>query len=1358
MNRKTFIFMFFFLTLFTLQIKGQEGTKQLMPNSTDRLYLRVASNFASYNGNTGNSIGTNQRLYIYMNTGEKLHFGFKRRTNLTSPESASFRIKAPDGTIVYTETELPSSGAGYIANYTQASNGANGTIINGTTISGGYTPLTYTATQTGDYYIEFERWDDFAGRTINNAEVDLDYFDATVTDASNNVIINPGSPNTPAGRLWAFRWSMNTTSFTEYPVNTDFYVFTADEFVNKVRYEMKPFVFTLVANSYGSSTTGEDALKRQSIESQPTNIGEYKIFLNDPDQTAFPSTNLPSPVVKAWFEDVLIYDYDYDRTPQAAALTPGTVTVKKNGGTGCTDPSVATFKIESNVSGKATILLDLNGDGEFILGSEDKALYKDISVGANYLTWDLKNGNGDDVANGTFSASATFVARGPAHFPVGDVEGVNGVSASSIRPFNKLDPTIYWDDTQITDWGDDTGAGRMDATKKRQLLIGSTTPRIWTYDDTKDNNTSNYNGNRNTMNTWFNAIDLGIPSFNYQIITDNTACIDGSLPLIGDIAKEGEINNDINFTSDDFTSKFEDPSSASLTKIQVLSLPSDGILYLSSTPVTPNQEINLANLGNLKFTPNASWNGSTSFGWNGNNGTQYGTRVDGTVSITVNGAPTITGISLQSTCVGTATAAIPFTVGDDNTSVSALTLSASSSNLALVPASNVVFGGSGANRTITVTPAAGVSGTSTITVYVNDGTRSSSTSFTVSVGPSVNFTGNTSVCNGNSLNLIAEEVGADSYVWKNPSGATVSTSNSLNISNMDNTKTGTYTLEVTKGSCTGTRNIEVGIFPSVAYTGSPVVCGANLQLTATELAATSYTWRRGATTVGTGQVLNIPVVAGNYTLEVEKDGCTNTSGNIAVSIDPNGPNQNLTVTAASSTICSGSTATIYAENTETGVDYQLKDLANNNIGIVKAGTSGRLEFVTNNIITNTTFKITATKTSVGCTVDLTNQPAITVENAPDATLVVEGSGVCTGTDATVTIKSSQTGISYQAYLGATSIGASQNGTGADLVLNIPANNLSLGSNSISIQASINGCVVTLSNQAIVNMANPPSADRSIEATTCVESGSPAIITIQDSEVGVSYQLRNDADNANIGTTVTGTGGVITLSSEAVTSPITFNILGTGTAGCDATTEVGGTINVFVNTLAIDAKIIPDAETALDSITVLFGETVNIKATGNAANYTWTTRREDNQQQDPTTIISQSSIGDEISVTPQMDTWYVVTGQDTNGCTRSDSVLVRLRSEIYIPSLFSPNDDGNNDAFRIVARGVVELDLKVFDRAGNLLYETQNIEEATTTGWDGTHNGERQPISMYIWAIEGKFFNGAPVQYEGKNQGKINLVR
>jgi hypothetical protein len=99
----------------------------------------------------------------------------------------------------------------------------------------------------------------------------------------------------------------------------------------------------------------------------------------------------------------------------------------------------------------------------------------------------------------------------------------------------------------------------------------------------------------------------------------------------------------------------------------------------------------------------------------------------------VNDAPTITTIANQTTTTGTAVGPLAFTVGDAETAAGSLTVSSSSSNTSLVPNANIVFGGSGANRTVTVTPAAGQTGTATITVMVSDGQLNTPTNFLLTV-------------------------------------------------------------------------------------------------------------------------------------------------------------------------------------------------------------------------------------------------------------------------------------------------------------------------------------------------------------------------------------------------------------------------------------------------------------------------------------------------------------------------------------------------------------------------------------------------------------------------------------------------
>ena len=97
-------------------------------------------------------------------------------------------------------------------------------------------------------------------------------------------------------------------------------------------------------------------------------------------------------------------------------------------------------------------------------------------------------------------------------------------------------------------------------------------------------------------------------------------------------------------------------------------------------------------------------------------------------------APTISTVANQSVAQGVATGALPFTVGDGELNTAILSVSTTSSNTTLVPTANVVLGGTNPNRTVTVTPAAGQNGTSTITLSVTDGIFTTSSSFVLNVG------------------------------------------------------------------------------------------------------------------------------------------------------------------------------------------------------------------------------------------------------------------------------------------------------------------------------------------------------------------------------------------------------------------------------------------------------------------------------------------------------------------------------------------------------------------------------------------------------------------------------------------------
>lgn len=116
--------------------------------------------------------------------------------------------------------------------------------------------------------------------------------------------------------------------------------------------------------------------------------------------------------------------------------------------------------------------------------------------------------------------------------------------------------------------------------------------------------------------------------------------------------------------------------------------------------------------------------------------TNVASNVFTTVVDAVNDPPTISSIADQVAFEDSVVGPLSFTIGDTDSNVNDLTLTSRSSNATIVPAANIVLGGSGANRTVTVTPAANQWGTLSISLTVTDprdGTAT--TSFTVTVNP-----------------------------------------------------------------------------------------------------------------------------------------------------------------------------------------------------------------------------------------------------------------------------------------------------------------------------------------------------------------------------------------------------------------------------------------------------------------------------------------------------------------------------------------------------------------------------------------------------------------------------------------------
>lgn len=195
----------------------------------------------------------------------------------------------------------------------------------------------------------------------------------------------------------------------------------------------------------------------------------------------------------------------------------------------------------------------------------------------------------------------------------------------------------------------------------------------------------------------------------------------------------------------------------------------------------------------------------------------------------------------------------------------------------------------------------------------------------------------------------------------------------------------------------------------------------------------------------------------------------------------------------------------------------------------------------------------------------------------------------------------------------------------------------------------------------------------------------------------------------------------------------YVVVATGTCRID-TAEVRVTVNPL-----------PEIELTADT-TIGAGSSVRLEAFGGVI-YRWS----------PSNFLTDPFVNRPIA-SPPVTTTYTVEVTDENGCVNEKEVTVFVENQLFIPSLFTPNNDGQNDYFRVYGSGIRDLLFEVYDRSGSLLYRTSSVEEALSTGWDGTFNGRPMENGVYVWALKGSYFDGSPLRFEGKNNGFIKLVR
>ena len=127
----------------------------------------------------------------------------------------------------------------------------------------------------------------------------------------------------------------------------------------------------------------------------------------------------------------------------------------------------------------------------------------------------------------------------------------------------------------------------------------------------------------------------------------------------------------------------------------------------------------------------------------------------------------------------------------------------------------------------------------------------------------------------------------------------------------------------------------------------------------------------------------------------------------------------------------------------------------------------------------------------------------------------------------------------------------------------------------------------------------------------------------------------------------------------------------------------------------------------------------------------------------------------ITVGPPATILYSVMTTDSNGCVVNDSALVTVIPDYftYIPNVFSPNGDGNNDYFQVYIRYPEEIKLwsiMVFDRWGEKVFESNDMNFK----WNGTYKGKNLDPGVLVYVAQAVFLNG----YVENLKGSLTLLR
>ncbi len=457
---------------------------------------------------------------------------------------------------------------------------------------------------------------------------------------------------------------------------------------------------------------------------------------------------------------------------------------------------------------------------------------------------------------------------------------------------------------------------------------------------------------------------------------------------------------------------------------------------------------------------------------------------------------------------------------------------------------------------------------------------SSSVAVVINALPIVyNMTGGGGYCvggNGVSVGLANSQSGVNYQLYRGPSlvGTPVAGTGAAITFGLQ-TVAGTYSVLATNAStgCTRvmgtTAAVVVNTLPAVStvYGGGGYCAGGpgvHIGVEATE-AGVNYQLYQGISAIGTpligtggGIDFGEVFVSGTYSVQATNalTGCVaNMSGTATVVI--NTPPAAFAVTGGGTYCAGGAGVPIGLSGSAVGTEYRLYN-GSTALGSPVSGTGVAISF--GNQVAVGTYTVRATGTTTSCTTNMTGSATVSINSNPIAYDVVGGGTLCPGgSGANITLAGSQIGITYQLYMGATTMGTPVTGSGG--VLNM-GTFTTAGSYSAVATNTLTGCTTNMNGSTTISYLTLPAVYAVTGGGNYCSGGSGSAVGLAGSEVGITYQLYN---GATVMGTVVGSGSSIDFGLQTIAG--TYTVVATNTAST-CTSNMSGSATVGINDLPV----------------------------------------------------------------------------------------------------------------------------------------------------------------------------------------------